>query len=304
MKRILTLLIIIGIFAVSLMYHDEIVKFIADNFTDTIRKSSTISNNKYASNNNYKYVQLTDNFSPTNKDEIRNIYYTVINSGMSEFTFYCSKEYKDCLDDVNYISNNQKQLSYLNNFVPVYNSFKNIETEFDTLGKVKIKINYNYSDKEIEEINKKIDEIVKSVIKDNMDDEAKIKAIHDYIINNTKYDASKSDEKINKYRSDVAYGALIQGYAICGGYADSMKLFLDYFKIPNFKISSENHIWNAIYVNKTWLHLDATWDDPVTSTGEEVLDYTYFLITTEELLSTEAEQHGFDKTIYKELEEN
>ena len=31
-------------------------------------------------------------------------------------------------------------LSYINNFVPVYNSFKNIETEVDSLGKISIHI--------------------------------------------------------------------------------------------------------------------------------------------------------------------
>ena len=133
-----------------------------------------------------------------------------------------------------------------------------------------------------------------------MTNEDKIKIIHDYIINNTKYDKAKSDNKVKLYNSDIAYGALIEHYAICGGYSDSMKLFLDKFGIENYKISSENHIWNLVKLNNEWFHLDLTWDDPVTNTGEDVLEYDYFLITTEELQTLDTDQHFFDKTIYTE----
>ena len=305
MKKFITLCSLLIILFFSFIYHNKIVDLITNIFSSSLKKSSsTIKNNDYATNTNFKYVKLTQDFKPKNKDDIKDIYYTIINSGMSDFTFYCDKKYKSCLDDVNFISNNQQMLSYLNNFVSVYNSFKNIETEFDSLGKVKIHITHNYNNSQIEEINNKIKEIIDSNITVDMNDEQKIKAIHDYIINNAKYDTNKSDNKINKYHSDIAYGALIEGYAICGGYADSMKLFLDYFNIPNFKISSENHIWNVIKLNDKWLHLDVTWDDPVTSNGEDILDYSYFLIDTKELLEYENEQHGFDFNVYQELKED
>lgn len=307
MKKVISLAFILGVFILSLKFHNEIVNIIINtinNFDHTINESTKLANNEYAINQDYKFIKITDNFSPKSDTDIKNIYYTIINSGMNNFTFYCNKEYKNCIDDINYISNNQKLLSYINDFVPAYNSFKNIETEFDSLGKIKVTIKHNYTQTEIDEINNKIDEIIKSEINDDMDDEAKIKAIHDYIINNTKYDKDRSDNKVTKYNSNTAYGALIEGYAICGGYADSMKLFLDKFKIPNFKVSSENHIWNAVYLNNKWYHLDLTWDDPVTKNDEDILEYNYFLIDTDELLSLEQEQHIFDQNIFLEFKEN
>ena len=305
MKKILILLIIVGIFAVSILYRDEISEFFNENIIEKIetKKSDKLVNNKYANNKDYEFVQIAKNFKPSNKQELLNIYYTVIASGMNEFTFYCSNKYENCIEDVDYISNNQKLLSHVNNFVPVFNTFKNIETNFDNHGKVTITIKHIYDDKTIKIINEKIDSIIKEVITKDMNDETKIKAIHDYIINNTKYDKDRADKKINNYNSNTAYGALIEGYAICGGYADSMKLFLDKLNIPNYKISSENHIWNVVYVNNGWYNLDLTWDDPVTSTGEDVLDYSYFLITTNELFDLEKEQHIFDDDIYLELKE-
>lgn len=304
MKKIIFLFVFIILFGLSIYYHEEITDFLVSNLANQFKNSSKLVNNDYALEEKFGFVNITDNFSPKNKQDIKDIYYTVINSGMNDFTFYCDSNYKECLDDVNEISNDQKLLSHFNNFVHIFNSFRNIDTEFDTLGKVNIHITHNYNKDQIDEINVKFKTIIDETIKDDDNVDIKIKKYHDYIINNTKYDTKKSDKKISTYHSDIAYGALIEGYAVCGGYSDSMKLFLDYYNIPNFKISSENHIWNVVYVKDKWLHLDLTWDDPVTSTGEDILDYNYFLVTTNELLEHEKEQHGFSYDIYQELKEN
>jgi len=300
MKKWSTLLVVLIIFFLCLIYNDEIVNFLLDNFANIDRTNTKLDNNQFAGKQDYKFVQLTDNFEPHNKQDLLNIYYTVLNSGMKKFIFYCPSEYKDCIKDVDYISNNQVVLSNINNFVPVYNSFQNIETEFDSLGKVSIFVKHNYEEEEISLLQVQVTTIIQKTTKSNMSVEDKIKAIHDYIINNTKYDVNRSDNKVTTYQSDNAYGALVEHYAICGGYADSMKLFLDYLNIPNYKISSENHIWNLVYINNNWYHLDLTWDDPVTSDGKDVLEYDYFLISTEELKKMETDQHIFDSGVYLE----
>ena len=300
-------MLVLVLFAVTLVFHEDITNGITKviHYLDSnYRKNDTLVNNEYASDKNYKFISLTDNFYPNNIEDIRNIYYTVIQSGMDKFTFYCGNDYDNCLDDVDYVSNNQKLLSYINDYVPVFNSFKNVSTEFDDRGKITINITHAYTKEEIDAINNKVDEIIKNNIKEEMDNEAKIKTIHDYIINNTKYDIDRSDNKVTKYHSDTAYGTLIEGYGICGGYADSMKIFLDIFNIPNYKISSENHIWNAVYLNNTWKHLDLTWDDPINKNGEDVLEYSYYLISTNELLELEKNQHQFDKEIFPEFNES
>ena len=299
-KKYLVILIVLVAFELCIIYNEEIINFTVKHIVESSQKSTLLSNNSYASNNNYSFVQLTDEFQPKSRKDIINIYYTVLNSGMDRFTFYCPSEYKDCLNDVDNVSNDQNLLSNINNYVPVYNSFQNIETEFDTLGKVDIIIRHSYTKKQITELEDKVNTILNSTIKDTMTNEDKIKAIHDYIINNTKYDKDRSDNTVKLYNSDTAYGALIEHYAICGGYSDSMKLFLDKLGIENYKISSENHIWNLVKLNNEWFHLDLTWDDPVTNTGEDVLEYDYFLITTEELQKLDTDQHFYDKSIYTE----
>lgn len=297
--RLIILLLLICVLGATYYYQEEIAIFIIDNFL--IKKEvSTLENNEYLLGNNYLYVQKTDNFNPNSRKDLINIYYTALNAGNDEFTFYCPREYTECLDEVLYISSNQQLLSNINNFVHPFNSFKNVETEYDSTGKVTIRINHTYSDLEIAEINTKVDLIIKELITPEMTIKDKIKIIHDYIINNSKYDKARSDKKESLYKSNTAYGTLIQGYGICGGYSDAMKIFLDRFGIINYKISSENHVWNLVYIDGNWYHLDLTWDDPVVDTGVDILEYNYFLITTEELHTIEKEQHNFNTDVYLE----
>lgn len=300
MKKLLFLLFLVAILFVSFQYNEEIVRFVVDNYIQVTKKNSVLENNTYASSTNFEFVQLTEDFTPRSKKDIINIYYTIINSGMEEFSFYCPSDYKDCLNDVEDISDNQNLLSGINNYVPVFNSFKNIETEYDTLGKVIVRITHTYSEKEQKEIMEAMDKIEQEVIRPEMSNEEKIKTIHDYIINHTKYDKDRSDNQIKQYKSDTAYGALIEHYAICGGYADAMKLFLDRFGIKNYKVASENHIWNLVYENNNWVHLDLTWDDPITDIGTDVIEYDYYMITTEELHQLETDQHIYNVEFYPE----
>ena len=59
---------------------------------DNVSYSITpLEKNKYYRERDYKYVKITDNFVPSSKQDILNIYYTVVNSGMDKFTFYCDK---------------------------------------------------------------------------------------------------------------------------------------------------------------------------------------------------------------------
>ncbi len=259
--------------------------------------------NKYYRDYNFKFVQNTNNFQPREYQDILNIYYTVINAGKNSFSFYCPKEYEDCVDDIKALANDQSLLSDINNYVHPYNGFSHIETEYDSLGKVTINIMKSYKEEDIIQINNQIDELYPTLVNENATPEDNIRNVHDYIINHTKYDASRSDENVVKYKSDIAYGPLFEGFGICGGYTDLMELFLEKMGIRSFKVSSDNHIWNAVLIGNRWYHLDLTWDDPVASDGKDYLEHGYFLINTPTLLASEKTQHNFNIKNYPELKE-
>jgi transglutaminase/protease-like cytokinesis protein 3 len=130
-----------------------------------------------------------------------------------------------------------------------------------------------------------------------------IKKIHDYIVNNARYDINKIDNLNDvTYDSNTAYGTLFQGYAVCSGYADTMALFLDKMELPNIKVANDKHVWNLVYIDNKWYHLDLTWDDPVIDNGEQILSHAFFLIDNNQLQHYNTGEHSINYTIYPEAE--
>ncbi len=299
------------------------VDAISDSIANSLERNPRVlaePGNVYKKDDDFIYVQNTDDFVPLSYNDILNIYYTILNNGYENFTFYCPSEYKDCTKDVAEISNNPETLSYISNFVHPFNSFSDDEkspttTEIYESGEINIKVHYLYTEEEKQTLNKKVNDVLKEVIKTNMSDKDKIKAVHDYIIEHSKYDTN------DKYPNDnnKATGPLLYGYATCSGYTDAMALFLEKLGIKNFKVATkfisedtEGHIWNAVFLENKWLHLDLTWDDPVDTSKNEnerkdYLEYNYFLITTKELEKVDKEgevvikDHLFSPRIYPEL---
>ena len=165
---------------------------------------------------------------------------------------------------------------------------------FTKSGKITVKVKKSYNDLEISYIKNYINKFINTNLNSDMSDYDKIKIFHDYIVNNTQYDQNSTDS------SYTAYNLITTGKAICGGYSDIMAIYLNSLGIQNYKITSENHVWNLVKLDDIWYHLDMTWDDPVASDGNQYLIHNFFMITTEQLLELDSVEHNFDMNVYKE----
>ena len=289
---------ILSIFLVTVLnfYPEECKRFLY-NILNKEEYIIAVSNDYYLEGNFQQFQNWTDDVA--NKQELLNYIYYVINTGSEYADGECTKEYTDCIKDLNSIAKDEETLSIINNFVHPYNSFKTITFTYNDYGRFSLIIEHIYNQEEITAINYIIDNKIKNDIKDTMTTEDKIKTIHDFIIDSTKYDVLKKDNINDEtYKSNTAYGVLIQHYGICSGYSDTMSIFLNKLGIENYKISNKTHIWNLVHINGVWRHLDSTWDDPVSNNNYN--RDTYFLITTEELNKLKDENHDFDKNIYIE----
>lgn len=295
MKKIIKYILYILVITLLIINNNKIINIISDAFSSE-PKVVIPKPNSYYKNASYDFVKQSVKFSPLSQQDIKDIFFSIFDRGYDEFTFYCPKEYKECLEDVEKISNDNSLLTHINNFVSPFNDFSEINVTYTQDGEVNIKIKKLYDSTTIKEVNNKLDSIIEEIITEDMKVEDKILAFHDYIINNTKYDVDKKSTK-----SNTAYGALIDGYAVCGGYADAMALFLNRLNIPNYKVASDTHVWNALFLENTWIHLDLTWDDPVTQNGKDTLLHKFYLIDTASLEKYNITDHEFDKTIYEEL---
>lgn len=112
----------------------------------------------------------------------------------------------------------------------------------------------------------------------------KIMTIHDYIIDNVKYDSTY--EALGTYS---LYGAFIGKTCVCEGYAKSLKYLANSINIEceimqgtatNSTGKTESHAWNCIKLDGNWYLMDTTWDDPIiVGNGYKVnvFKYKYFL---------------------------
>ena len=301
MKSIGKFLVDVGILLLIVGMRDKIFNFAVKQYLKTINVTIDYKNDYYLSYD-FETVTNVDTFKLENKEDLINLYYTVLNRGYESFNFYCPLEYEECIDDVRSLTNDQDLLSSINGFIHPYNSFDKIDTTYDAIGRVYLSIERVYSDEEIDRINEKIEEIIEEKIKDETDERKIIEILHDYIIDNSSYDKERADYSNILYDSNKATGVLFEGFGVCSGYTDAMAIFLNRYNIPNFELSSDNHVWNVVELDDKWYHLDLTWDDPIISNGDSMISHDFFLVNTEELLSLDKTDHIFEKKYYKELE--
>ena len=268
------------------------------------KKYSKININDYYKDDNFNYVDDYTESGIKNRNDLINSIYYAINSGTDYIERYIDSDYTNYINDINTLTayngaEFKKVISTLNNFVHPYNSSNNVKISYGGDYKIGITINRAYTQDEINEINNKVDKILSENVNNNMPPKEKIRVIHDYIIDHTEYDKLKYENKNDDtYKSNTAYGVLIEGYGTCNGYADAMEIFLDKMNIINYKISNEEHIWNLVYLDGKWYHLDLTWDDPISDIN--INRDTYFLINTKTLEKINDGTHTFDKNIYSE----
>ena len=294
------LILIIG--GLIFCFKDEVYVYV-DKYLSPQKYITIGEVNDYYRDYDFQFVQQTDNFVPTSKQDIINIYYTMINAGKSSFTFYCTDDYEACMEDVRSVAEDQTMLSDINNYVHPYNGFSHIETEYDAFGRITINVIRNYTDEEIQEINNRVEELSLQLINMSDSEYQNILRIHDYIIEHSRYDTEMSEKGSSPYKSETAYGPLFQGMGVCGGYTDLMQLFLEKMHIKNYRVSSEKHVWNALELDGVWYNLDLTWDDPVYSDGSQSVEHNFFLISTSQLQAIEKKEHIFVQDHYLEIKE-
>ena len=103
--------------------------------------------------------------------------------------------------------------------------------------------------------------IVGNIVSTDMTTLEKASAIHDYIVSCTSYDIPQKAK--SGYTAYLAYGALVEGSAVCQGYASAFNLLCAESGIRSCAVSNGSHMWNAVLADGSFYVFDTTWDDPV-----------------------------------------
>lgn len=145
--------------------------------------------------------------------------------------------------------------------------------------------NSNIKDIDIK-VNSFLDKWTKDNISENMSDEEKVRAIHDFIVKRNDYNY----EALTKNLTDDSKGfsvfkaesILFGDGGVCNSYAELFEIMahkagLDVKYVPGIarsKRGNGTHAWNMVKVSGSWYHIDTTWDDPI---GRDDLLYLFYL---------------------------
>ena len=164
------------------------------------------------------------------------------------------------------------------------------------------KLEFNYIDTEEnikakkEQIEVKADAIISKIIKPGMSEAKKELAIHDYIVANTRYDVENFENDNIPKSSHNIDGVLLNGTAVCEGYAKTFKFLLERVGIESIIVVGPeiNHAWNIVKIDDEYYHVDVTWDDPMPDVEGRTL-HTFFNVPDRRM---EMGKHVWDKTKY------
>ena len=109
-------------------------------------------------------------------------------------------------------------------------------------------------------------------------DYEKVKGIYEYLIHNTEYDLSCTDQSLIQ--------VLLEGRGVCAGYARSMQYLLRELGVETLYVGNDEHAWNIVRIDGEYYHVDATQGDPVTEDGSQTCSYAFLCLSTNDIMGT------------------
>lgn len=164
-------------------------------------------------------------------------------------------------------------------------------------GQAVIVVNATYRHTKAQEaiVTKKIDAISADIIKANMSDVEKLKAIYDYVALQSTYTENTANSPYSPYT------LLTEKEGVCQAYALVAYRLLENAGFENYFITGEAngipHAWNLIKLDGAWYHYDTTWADPVfpeySAVYDDYVTYNYFLVSEQTILKDHSIDSGF-----------
>ena len=144
----------------------------------------------------------------------------------------------------------------------------------------------------------KLDQLVDQANTLCQTDLEKVFYVHEWLVQNIAYDREHLSDGVQDDHN--LRGALLEGTAVCDGYAKTYALTLRKLGITGVLVTSKDigHAWNMVELDGNWYQVDCTWDDPVD--GSDQLGYCmhkHLLCTTEEM-NTNHNDDGDDSVAF------
>ncbi len=176
-------------------------------------------------------------------------------------------------------TNNANEGDYLRYVYGGYSSSiltKTIKGQRNNYHYIKINVRYYTTKAEENIFDAKIDKVIEDFgFSSSTTAKQKADVIYNYITKNVSYDYEHLEDDDYKHQF-TAYAALINGTAVCQGYATLFYRLARECGLKTRVITGtsrdQNHAWNIVKIGPYYYYLDSTWD-----AGVEELSYEYYL---------------------------
>lgn len=288
-----------------------IVTLLLTNVNVVYANAAMVSSTANASTNSTVMVQKGDNLGLLNETQtkINNRLKEAIANRETSVTFY--KSDYDFTLDFNDKNNPCNFATRFNSINPELATTYELKSEYSKKW-ARVNIKYYYSKEESEKMQKEFDKKLSDIAMQvsNNGKNSQVDTIYNlvsYFTNNVKYDtesANKNNEenKVFGWRNDIdsvnsqtAYGAIMKGKAVCGGYTNAAIAILNRagFKNCIYVLSRDwGHAWNLIPVNGKYYHCDFTWS----YANNKARSKSYLLCSDDSI--SKFKSHIFDKNEY------
>ena len=138
--------------------------------------------------------------------------------------------------------------------------------------------------------------------------------LHDILCSSVTYSSSTENPLVY-----TAYGALVNGNAVCEGYSRAMQLLLAQYDIKSTLVTGDAkgqaHMWNLVNIDNAWYHLDVTWNDGMgsylyfNSSDKDIkVDHLKYRVHTElsydEIVSETPKPYNFELPVCDKIDNN
>lgn len=283
MKKIFCTLLTMILIATAVMYFTKSERTVKD-----IALEDISINDMGINNSTYHYETL---------DECQKKYYRVIASGVMNLDENITIEVTKKKDYELFKDNIEIALTaFLSDHPEVF--FVNDRYEISLIDALAIKIlklKLNYASNDMVEIEKMEQEMKQKlqVISDKAryctGEYEKEEFIHDYIASNTTYFDYENYEDIPTIKH-TAYGALVEGTAVCDGITKAFQLALNNSNIDSIFVTGTTedvaHAWCKVKIDGDYYNVDVTSDKTLGSENSKLVIHSYFNVTDQELMNT------------------
>ncbi|UUD35230.1 transglutaminase domain-containing protein [Mycoplasmopsis caviae] len=170
------------------------------------------------------------------------------------------------------------------------------------------------------ELNSLMTAVIYKIISKNMTIEQKVRAIHNWVVENNEYlinwELKNSDKEPlrSQCRSPYSYFTAQKRRIVCEGYARTFSRFLTLMNIPVWYIGGpaattsgqEGHAWNMVRINGKEYYFDPTWNDPSMDAsmdknfqGKRMMPhrFKYYMLTWNQIKNTRDTARDFSNTV-------